>query len=458
MINSLHNRSSTALLLRTHRKGNTLHLSQAASAPRRLRPHCRSVRNNAVNSSDPLSPQKQHVSAGRRELLHSTALLTLPTTSRNDTATTAPQQGPTTSNQPETSKQSPNQSDGPNKQRIAARRPSNPTLRVSAPGRIIAVGDIHGDIGKAISLFKMIGVVEATEKGLIWIGGNTTIVQLGDVLDRGSREIASLQLLRNLDCQARKQGGSVHMLNGNHESLNVAGDFRYATQGGMLETVAMAGYKGPHANEPQLQKHARKQLFSPGGPLARELARNATVLIVNDTLFVHGGVNMTHVQYGLDRINAEVASWMRGDRLSDGSRAPPPYTAMGSKQGVMWDRTLSTNFTSCYDRYQTCKQLKMVLQHTGCRRMVVGHTPQGKGLNQECGGQVWRVDVGMSSGVWNASPQALEIRAGREEFGEDVCMTVLGTSGRPPPQHIQGAMGRLVARVGTISTVSVRVR
>jgi hypothetical protein len=33
-------------------------------------------------------------------------------------------------------------------------------------------------------------------------------------------------LLRELDSQARQEGGAVWMLNGNHESLNVAGDFR----------------------------------------------------------------------------------------------------------------------------------------------------------------------------------------------------------------------------------------
>jgi hypothetical protein len=36
----------------------------------------------------------------------------------------------------------------------------------------------------------------------------------------------SVLLLRELDRQARQAGGAVYMLNGNHESLNVAGDFR----------------------------------------------------------------------------------------------------------------------------------------------------------------------------------------------------------------------------------------
>ncbi len=38
----------------------------------------------------------------------------------------------------------------------------------------------------------------------------------------------SVLLLRELDRQARQEGGAVYMLNGNHESLNVAGDFRWA--------------------------------------------------------------------------------------------------------------------------------------------------------------------------------------------------------------------------------------
>ena len=36
-------------------------------------------------------------------------------------------------------------------------------------------------------------------------------------------------LLRELHKQAQLEGGAVYMLNGNHESLNVSGNFRWAT-------------------------------------------------------------------------------------------------------------------------------------------------------------------------------------------------------------------------------------
>ena len=52
------------------------------------------------------------------------------------------------------------------------------------------MGDIHGDLQKAIALLKLAGVVEEIDRRLVWTGGDTTVVQLGDVLDRGSQEIS----------------------------------------------------------------------------------------------------------------------------------------------------------------------------------------------------------------------------------------------------------------------------
>lgn len=60
------------------------------------------------------------------------------------------------------------------------------------------------------------------------------------------------------------------------------------------------------------------------------------------------------------------------------------------------------------DRIHMKMQLDSTLQQLGAKAMVVGHTPQMSGLNAECNGRIWRVDVGMSSGVLNAEPQVLE--------------------------------------------------
>ena len=108
---------------------------------------------------------------------------------------------------------------------------------------------------------------------------------------------------------------------------------------------------------------------------------------------------------------------MRGDRRADGSAAPPPFLAMGDASSVMWNRAYGKErYSSPAERHGACRQLKTALDAAGCDRLVVGHTPQLGGANCECGGTVWRLDVGMSSGVLNARPAVLELpRGGADE-------------------------------------------
>ena len=55
-----------------------------------------------------------------------------------------------------------------------------------------AVGDIHGDLQKAITALKVAGVLaEDGYRRPLWMGGDTFVVQLGDVLDRGDCEIGA---------------------------------------------------------------------------------------------------------------------------------------------------------------------------------------------------------------------------------------------------------------------------
>lgn len=269
------------------------------------------------------------------------------------------------------------------------------------------------------------------------------VVQLGDVLDRGTSEIAIILLLRELDRQARKEGGAVYMLNGNHESLNICLNYSYVDVYALAETIAYYGMlergedisiEGLRAMTsemiPQVDPmdrvrlkhqfhHFRTALFRPGGPLAMELSINPTVLMVNETVFAHGGVLPAHVSYGLDKLNAEVAAWMRGDRMPDGGFAAPPYLAMGGSNSVMWTRMMSQERPSLPHKYQASNLLKTALARLGAKRLVVGHTPQISGINSDLDDKVWRVDVGMSSGVLDAPVQVLEImptQGGDEEI------------------------------------------
>ena len=69
---------------------------------------------------------------------------------------------------------------------VARRAASEPVVaRLPQPGRLVAIGDLHGD---ATAFRKVLSVAGLYDEGRGWIGGDATLVQIGDVLDRGDEE------------------------------------------------------------------------------------------------------------------------------------------------------------------------------------------------------------------------------------------------------------------------------
>ncbi|KAL8129034.1 hypothetical protein V2J09_018189 [Rumex salicifolius] len=339
----------------------------------------------------------------------------------------------------------------------------NPPTLVSAPGRrIVAVGDLHGDISKARLALNMAGVLSADGEDL-WTGKETVLVQLGDILDRGEDEIAILSLLRSLDIQARAQGGAVFQVNGNHETMNVEGDFRYVDSGAFDECADFLDYVGDTHNweeafvnwvdistrsredrkisqnswgpwnlvKKQKGVFARSILLRPGGPLACQLAQHSVVLKINDWIFCHGGLLPHHVQYGIERMNKDVSEWMKG-LYEDDNMPHIPFIATRGYDSVVWSRLYSRD-TSDLEDYQI-DQINSILVETlqavGAKRMVVGHTPQIQGVNCEYGSSIWRVDVGMSKGVLDSPPEVLEIK-------DDIATPIRSRESTPKMQNSQ---------------------
>ena len=65
-------------------------------------------------------------------------------------------------------------------------------------------------------------------------------MQVGDQLDRGDSEIQILYALERLQREAAAAGGALHVLNGNHETMNVAQDMRYGNLAGSIGFAKMA--------------------------------------------------------------------------------------------------------------------------------------------------------------------------------------------------------------------------
>ena len=295
--------------------------------------------------------------------------------------------------------------------------PITPSELPAVP-RIIAIGDLHGDFEVLTACLRKAKVIDSQGN---WIGGNTVVVQVGDVLDRGGRgvsteasngleELELFHFLYVLNRQARLKNGRVISLIGNHELMNLIGDFRYASS---AHIGGMGGYQ------------RRRELFRPGGPLAKKMACHSLGIIkIGSWVFVHGGLLPEHIMTTLgesshrgsplETINTLVRKILLGTLRLD-SITPAQESLLFDQNGLFWTREFSQGQLNP----STCNRVQESMQLLGVSSdkfggMVIGHTPQAN-INSQCGGSVWRIDTGMSEAFGkretiNNRIQLLEIR------------------------------------------------
>ncbi len=235
-------------------------------------------------------------------------------------------------------------------------------LRRPQPERLVAIGDLHGDLAGTRSALEAAGAIDDADN---WIGGKLVIVQTGDVLDRGDDEQAILDLLFALEGKAKAAGGELIFLNGNHELMNAAGDFRYVTKG---------------------SRNAfgdRVAALRPGGAYAKKLAAHDVITIVGDTVFSHAGPTGPFATQ-LEEVNMTSRCWLDGQ----GGDGYEPPIAMTSDESPVWTRAYGMETVDC-------DAAKAAMTAMGVKRIVVGHTVQPK-INSLCDDTVWRIDVGLA--------------------------------------------------------------
>lgn len=264
-------------------------------------------------------------------------------------------------------------------------------INIESPSRIVAIGDLHGSLSAARKALALAGAIDQNDH---WIGGDLVVVQLGDLVDRGENDRSVIDLMEALKKEAKQAGGQLITLLGNHELMNVCGDYRYVSKEGMKEFKDFSKNGTPH--------DGRFQAFKPGGAYARILADNPVVLAVGDTLFVHAGLTKSFSDLGIEKINQEAHKFLKGELKN------PPQFIIDS-DGPLWARRYTQSPSQ-----EDCQELSEILKKFNCKRMVVGHTIQYQGISSTCDNQCWMVDTGMafSSGkveVLEIKPSGLAI-------------------------------------------------
>lgn len=274
-----------------------------------------------------------------------------------------------------------------------------PTYFAHAP-RILVLGDIHGDVGR---LMRMLYGLQVVTPNFEWVADppNTVIVQLGDQIDSASRgnaekwetlpDLEVLQMMDRLDTLARPHGGRVISLLGNHELMNVLGDFTYVSP----ESMAATG-------------DTRRERFTPGGDLALKLSRRNVVVRIGEHLFCHGGILPRHlhlVDGNLHRINAVCRKFLRGTPLAPEEGRILQDVILG-ESGILWTRVYLMYAANNPEAMDTL--LNSVLGALQCKAVYVGHNtvPQIVPISQ---GRCWFVDATFSRAYPDAKMSCLEI-------------------------------------------------
>lgn len=268
--------------------------------------------------------------------------------------------------------------------------PKSAPTKLNAQKRIITIGDIHGDL---LALIQCLYIAKIIDLSGNWIGYNTIVIQMGDLIDKKRfndnlnncydplEEIRIIDYLNNLHSKAKKYGGSVFRIIGNHEIMNIMGDFSYVLP------FHLKGFKN---------ETVRKYLFQPGGILARKIMKNSNAIIkIGNWVFVHAGILPYHLnKYNIEQINFIVRNYILGKiRFSDLNQELRDI--IFSENGIFWTRelTMNSNESKKLLLFNTLIKLNINLNREG--GMVVGHTIQEK-INASYCNKLWKIDTGMS--------------------------------------------------------------
>ncbi|MDH4018393.1 MAG: hypothetical protein OEU84_02235, partial [Xanthomonadales bacterium] len=190
-------------------------------------------------------------------------------------------------------------------------------------------------------------------------------------------------------------GGYVHLLIGNHETMNVIGDLRYVSPGEYaafatknsarlqsmqwdrqvewmrvnnpdFETMDLEAFRREWEQQVPLGWVEHRQAWSLTGKYGKWVSDNAVAIQINDSIFLHGGISEKYCKFSLQSLTEQVMAAMQ---VND----PTVVNAMNDPLGPVWYRGLALE----EEEGIFSQTLDNILDRYGARRIVIGHTPTG---------------------------------------------------------------------------------
>jgi len=281
--------------------------------------------------------------------------------------------------------------------------------------RIVAIGDIHGDFE---SLIFLLYAAKLIDNELKWIGGETFVVQTGDILDdrrpefpeefkphEPYDELLILEYLSDLNIQAEKDGGRILLCFGNHELINIFNP----------------GFFKDYSFDTTHQYNNKKLNMLPGRILANKLACMMNLfVIIGNYIFVHGSLTYDiikdiHDDWGSKKkynplnnmitVNNKLKETVQ-QHLSSYDGLPNKHEIDKLGLNITEDRSLAIPLDStelefckmCNDFNKVVVELLpfIYLEGEPTIKLVIGHTGSHEGVKATCDKRIFRIDTYIS--------------------------------------------------------------
>jgi hypothetical protein len=252
-------------------------------------------------------------------------------------------------------------------------------LEFSGDYPVAALSDFHGKYDLMIELLTNNKIIDVDKN---WAFGNGHFVITGDIFDRGDKVTEILWFLYDLEQQAKKAGGDIHLTLGNHEVMVLNGDLRYLHPK-YVETAK------------KLDKPFEK-LFAQDSIIGNWLRSKPVLVKINNMLFAHGGFHpsLAKEQRSLVEINSVFKNSLIKSELTEPRAGWANF--LHTTNGPIWYRGYFATERG-RDNGATSTEIDLLLKHFDVKHLIVGHTSQ-KQIETRYQGRVIAIDSSIKRG------------------------------------------------------------
>lgn len=247
-----------------------------------------------------------------------------------------------------------------------------PSVFQASP-RIFVVSNPEGNFKPLCKLLRRNGVVD---RYLKWTFENNHLVVLGDSFNQQEEATECLWLLYSLEEKAKKEGGCVHFILGDHEIMNINGDWRnkhpkYGKAGGPNDTHVA--------------------LYDGNNELGRWLRSKNIVEKIGDVLFLRGGLAQELIKLGPSIM--EINEKARPYYISPNEKFEDPLLS------VLYNtRNAPFRYQGYHEGAATPELIEETLALFGVNTIVTGSSIEGQ-VNSSYNGKIINVNTDYTTNI-----------------------------------------------------------